>query len=350
MKPSQLTKALTTLIAMRQPACIWSSPGIGKSSIIHQLAETLYRSEYRDWSFDDTSRKWVSDEGLIRRLPPWIREMRGSQLDAVDVRGIPRIIDNRTQWVTPETYPLSTDGRPGIWFLDELNRTPGMVQNSLLQVLTPPHQLGEYEFPIESWSIVSACNPKGTGVQKMDYATRSRFCNLNLEIDTDDWCAWAAGAGVCAETIAFIRVFPALLDVEGECNPRSWEFVSKITDSKPDPELEHELYQGHVGSQAVEYTSFLRLFASMAGLVDSIFLDPSTARIPEDASSLYAVSAALARRSNDKNLATVTKYLDRFPQQEYAVFAIQDAVRRDRSLLSVKAFTKWAIAHSDVIF
>ena len=41
MKPSAISEALRVLVAARQPVFIWSSPGAGKSAIVHQLAEAL---------------------------------------------------------------------------------------------------------------------------------------------------------------------------------------------------------------------------------------------------------------------------------------------------------------------
>jgi MoxR-like ATPase len=44
MKPSVVSRALRTLLVVvgeRQPVFIWGSPGIGKSSVLYQLADEL---------------------------------------------------------------------------------------------------------------------------------------------------------------------------------------------------------------------------------------------------------------------------------------------------------------------
>ncbi|HVH88371.1 MAG TPA: hypothetical protein VM912_16745 [Terriglobales bacterium] len=41
MKSSSICRALGALIAVRQPVFVWGGPGIGKSAIVHQLAENL---------------------------------------------------------------------------------------------------------------------------------------------------------------------------------------------------------------------------------------------------------------------------------------------------------------------
>jgi len=43
MKPSELSTALAILIDSKQPACIWGSPGIGKSQIVAQTACSTFR-------------------------------------------------------------------------------------------------------------------------------------------------------------------------------------------------------------------------------------------------------------------------------------------------------------------
>jgi MoxR-like ATPase len=73
MKPSLVSRALKTLVILeKQPVFIWGSPGIGKSSVLHQLAVEL---------------------GIA------LRDIRALLLDPVDLRGLPFIgKDGRSQW------------------------------------------------------------------------------------------------------------------------------------------------------------------------------------------------------------------------------------------------------------
>ena len=41
MKATQLEKSLANLIAINQPAFIWGGVGIGKSEIVHKVADSL---------------------------------------------------------------------------------------------------------------------------------------------------------------------------------------------------------------------------------------------------------------------------------------------------------------------
>jgi len=96
MKPSKLYEALHALIGERVPLHIWGACGVGKSQIVAQVANDL------DYDFLD---------------------VRAVQLDPVDLRGLPRIAADQTEWVPPKFLP--TTGK-GILFLDELTSAPQM--------------------------------------------------------------------------------------------------------------------------------------------------------------------------------------------------------------------------------
>jgi hypothetical protein len=98
MKPSKLYEALHALIGERVPLHIWGACGVGKSQIVSQVANDL------DYDFLD---------------------VRAVQLDPVDLRGLPRIAADQTEWVPPKFLP--TTGK-GILFLDELTSAPQMTQ------------------------------------------------------------------------------------------------------------------------------------------------------------------------------------------------------------------------------
>ena len=78
MKPSRLTTVLQSLLGQRWPAFIWGPPGVGKSSIVKQIA---------------------GDRGLP------VIDLRASLLDPTDLRGIPAIEGGRAVWCPPSFLP-----------------------------------------------------------------------------------------------------------------------------------------------------------------------------------------------------------------------------------------------------
>src|SRR6516164_2556822 len=126
MKPTKLYEALRALIDQRVPLHIWGACGIGKSQIVNQVADDL------GFEFLD---------------------VRAVQLDPVDLRGLPRIAADQTEWVPPRFLP--TSGK-GILFLDELTSAPQMTQASCYQLVLD-RRLGEYQLP-DDWVVIAAGN------------------------------------------------------------------------------------------------------------------------------------------------------------------------------------------------
>ena len=132
-------------------------------------------------------------------------------------------------------------------------------------------------------------------------------------------------------------------------NPRAWEFVSQIVaQGCANKRVEHSLFAGNIGdSAAVEFSAFLRLYKSLPS-IDGILLDPKKADVPAESGTLYAITAALARRSKQENFGRVMTYLERLPV-EFSVFGVKDAIGRDKELATTRTFTEWAITHQDVM-
>jgi MoxR-like ATPase len=163
MKPSRLRGVLQTLLTQRWPAFVWGPPGTGKSSIVREVADSA-------------------------KLP--VIDLRASLLDPTDLRGIPAIDGGRAVWCPPSFLPRPND-TPGVLFLDEINAAPPLVQASLYQLVLD-RRVGEYELP-KGWWIVAAGNRQQDRAVtfRMSSALANRFVHVSLEVDVDDWRAWA---------------------------------------------------------------------------------------------------------------------------------------------------------------
>jgi hypothetical protein len=74
------------------------------------------------------------------------------QLDPVDLRGLPRVFDDKTEWVPPNFLPTSGEG---ILFLDELTSAPQMTQAACYQLVLD-RKLGELAPESRLCHLVSA--------------------------------------------------------------------------------------------------------------------------------------------------------------------------------------------------
>lgn len=324
MKASALSTTLRTLVAAKQPVFLWGPPGIGKSAIVRQLAQSLKQP---------------------------LQDVRALLLDPVDLRGLPFLgSDGKSKWATPEFLPQSGEG---ILFLDELNAAPAMVQASCYQLVLD-RKLGEYTLP-EGWAIIAAGNRDSDRAvtTRMPAPLRNRFVHLEFEVDLQEWSEWALRAGIRPEVIAFLRFRAELLnqfdrDANAFPSPRSWEFVSRILEARPDKSVEHELFAGAVGQgAATEFSGFLRMFRELPN-IDAILMNPNREPVPDDAAAQYAVATALARCATDNNFDRICQYLGRMPT-EFNVLCVRDASICAPGIRSTAAYTKWAVENHSVL-
>ena len=324
LRPTELAHTLALLVEARQPCIVWGPPGAAKSRICQQVAA-------------DAARDYVDVRALL--------------LDPVDLRGIPwRDGSNRTRWAPPAFLPASDDPGRFLINLEELPSAVPMVQAALYQLVLD-RKCGEYELP-DGASIVACGNREGDrGVtHRMPTPLASRFVHLEIRVNPEDWCAWAAGAGIAPEVLFFIQMRPELLhgfDPESKekafpC-PRTWEFVSNIVARRNglDPAIERALFRGTVGeAAAVEFAAFLRVWRELPH-PRAVIDDPENAPIPDNASALIALCGSLYRMADDVNIGPIVSYAARL-RREIGEFLVGSCIHRDSSLQNSEAFIRWA--------
>ena len=326
MKSAQITKALESLLPIGQPVFLWGPPGVGKSQVVRQTAEIL---------------------GLD------LIDIRALLLDPVDLRGLPRISpDGLSQWCAPAFLPK--EGR-GVLFLDELNAAPPLVQAACYQLILD-RRLGEYELP-DGWSVVAAGNREQDRAvaHRMPSALANRFVHIDFTVDTDQWLKWAVDNRLSPEVTAFIRFRPGLLhrfdperDTRAFPSPRSWEFVSRLMASAPEPSLLKDLVAGAVGAGAgAEFCGFMAVWRDLPA-VEDILENPMGMAIPENPAVLFALCELMGAAMDNDNADTILAWASRLPA-EFSVLVMREAVRQNAKVVNTPAFAEWATAHSDVL-
>lgn len=344
MRPAHLLKVLdreylSTAAGHHTPVMLWGPPGVGKSQMVAQI-------------------------GARHRAP--VIDIRLSQMEPSDLRGIPFRVDDRVEWAVPSLLPDATrHGVAGILFLDEITSAPPSVSAAAYQLILD-RRLGDYQVP-EHWAIVAAGNRQGDrGVTyAMPAPLANRFSHFELETHLDDWVAWAYDAGMDERVIGFLRFRPDLLfDFDPAHNPvafpspRSWEFAHRaLRKFQDDPDLLQGSLQACVGPAAgIELTAFINSLEQMPDL-DAI-VRGEAAPVPEEIDLQYAVAAALvgrairARQQGDgaESIGHILAYAGRFPRREMGVMLVSDLHRAlGNALFAVPAFADWARAVSDVM-
>jgi MoxR-like ATPase len=329
VKPSDCALAVETMIRARVPVFLWGPPGVGKSAIMAQTADKL---------------------GMA------FLDVRVALLDPVDLRGLPRVTKNQTEWVVPSFLPqASRDGETGILFLDELTAAAPAMQAASFQLILD-RKLGDYTLST-GWRVAAAGNREGdmAVAYRMATALANRFAHVEVVPDLKDWCKWALAADLRAEIVAFLRFRPELLHLftprspeKAFPSPRSWEMASRVLDADPPRAVQLACFAGIVGQMAaIELTGFLRVFADLPS-VDAVLLNPDKAMVPTDLSALYAITSALAKRADENVVNQVYTYLKRLPP-EFTVVGITDAIGRRPTLQQTKAFVAFSSEFADVV-
>lgn len=344
MRPSQVLdileqETLSTATGHHTPVMLWGPPGVGKSDIVAQL-------------------------GVKHKIK--VIDIRLSQMEPTDLRGIPFREGNKVEWAIPAMLPDSKrHGKRGILFLDEITSAAPTVSAAAYQLILD-RRLGEYQVP-KGWAIFAAGNRQGDrGVTySMPAPLANRFSHIEVDTHLDDWAAWAYDHGIDDRIIAFLRFRPELLfDFDPAHNPvafptpRSWEFAHRALQKfGGNPQLFLGSLQACVGPAAgIELKAFIDNLDNLPD-IDAIITGEEVS-VPVEIDLQYAVASALVGRAirakDQKDAAKVyghiLEYAGRFPQKEMGVMLVSDMHRAvGEQLFDVEQFGEWAQKIADVM-
>ena len=199
----ELSEVLLNVAPVR-PVYIWGAPGIGKSALVEQFAESV---------------------GL-----PCV-SLLGSQLAPEDIIGIPQIKDGTSEFLPPKMIARK---EPYVLFLDELNACSQEVQKAFYSLIYEK-RVGEYHLP-EGSIIIGAGNRMQDGaiVKTMSSALLNRMFHVQMKVDSSQWLAWAYQNGIHTWVTDYITQRPDHLfseppkTEEPYSTPRSWHMLSDI--------------------------------------------------------------------------------------------------------------------------
>jgi hypothetical protein len=216
--------------------------GIGKSMLVHQLAENPV---------------------IDRRL---------SQMTEGDMVGLPSIADNVTRFNPPDWYKEACDN-PRTLFLDELNRATPEVMQAAFQVVLD-RELNGWKLHPQTRVFAAVNVGSQFSVNEMDPALLRRFWVVDLEPTVNDWLTYARDR-VHPMIVEFIQNNHKFLDPAKNAEPgvvqptrASWERLSQavihagIADDPTDP-IYYPMAMGFVGLEAaVSLVEFSKNYAN----------------------------------------------------------------------------------------
>jgi len=322
LKATQLKIALESLIDSKIPCFIWGSPGVGKSSLVQQIAKN------KDMDFID---------------------LRLSLLDPTDLRGIPFFNKDEKSavWAKPEFLPNSNSAEFGILFLDEINSAPPTIQAAAYQLILD-RKIGDYILP-KNYAIIAAGNfETDRGVTyRMPTPLANRFVHLDFDLDFDSWKIWAYNQNINFKIISYLNykrknlfLFDPSSNQKAFATPRSWSFVNDILNSSMPKELYKDVISGTIGKEsAQEFLNYLEVMNELPNIDD--ILNNKEIIIPKNNSVLYALCSglvyALKNDNTIKNIDTALEFSLKLPG-EFSVMLIRD-LQKDG--INLEHSTKW---------
>ncbi len=345
MRPEQVSKILnqefeSVIQGHHTPVMLWGAPGIGKSQIIAQVA-------------------------LEHNVP--MIDIRLSQMEPSDLRGIPFKNGDLVDWSIPSLLPdAARHGEQGILFLDEITSAPPTVSAAAYQLILD-RRLGDYMVP-EGWVIFAAGNRQGDrGVTySMPAPLANRFSHYELDVNLDDWVAWAYKNNIDERIIGFLRYRPEhLFEFDPAHNPvafpspRTWEFTHRALNKFDDNlKLFRQAASACVGEVAgVEVATFIEHLEDLPDL-DAI-VNGESVSIPEAIDLQYAICSALVGRAisvKGKDNAqqvwgNILNFARDFPQKELGVMLVSDMQRAiGEEIFTIPEFANWASQIADTMF
>lgn len=331
MKISEMAVTVERMIKAKIVPLIQSSPGVGKSSIVHQIAEK-YNLKLID--------------------------LRLASSDPTDLSGLPHFYTdaagrNKAEYATFDTFPLEGDPLPKdkngkdmngwLLFLDEFTSAPKSVQAPAYKLVLD-RMVGQNNLH-PNVAMVAAGNKSTDNaiVIKLSSALQSRVAHLFLDVDKKEWIDWAIKANIDSRIIGFIEFAPGNLhnfdpdhtDNTYSC-PRTLEMLSRYTSGAQVTIDDIDAIEGIVGKGcATEFVTFCSIYQSLPAIAD-IVKDPANCVLPAETSQRYALATYIADHMDKNNAAPLVEYLKRI-QVDFRVVAIRMANARTPGINMVPA-------------
>ena len=288
-------------VLRRRATMLWGTRGVGKSSIVRQVAEHF-------------------------GVP--LVDLRLTTIEPVDIRGAIYADDalGKTVWFPPEFLP-TVDQSDGILFLDELTAADQRLQISAYSLILD-RRVGHYRLP-DGWQVVAAGNASFHGAVSHDMGTAlaDRMFHFNVQTVVEAFLAHALAHDFAPEVMAYLKVRPDKLDdtqaqVANDhlvgASPRGWEDVSNVLKSNVSEQAKRTFVQGRVGAaNAAEFFGVLREIQAGADVLRLLAAKrgaETAALLPRTLDGLYGmVYGLLAASSDPAKLARALEIVEQFP-------------------------------------
>ena len=334
LPPSLLRKNMIRCLFAGLTPIVTSSPGIGKSDIVHSICSEfrLKEIDLRVPQCDVTDFNGLpfrNAQGKAEFLPFDIFPLEGEEL--------PPMLDKDGNQVIVNGEPQFYDG--WLIFLDELTSAPKHLQAPAYKLILD-RMIGTHK--LHPRVVIAAAGNLATDkaiVHEMSTALQSRMIHFELKLDHKEWANWAVQNGIDSRILSFLYFKPELLhrfnpdhDENTFACPRTWWFASKLIKGQDVDMQDLSLVAGAVSpGVAHEFISFVKVFDELPKIAD-IIANPDTITVPHEPSIKFALSTVLADKMDEKNAEALCKFITRLPV-ECRVLAMRMLRARDHHMM-----------------
>jgi hypothetical protein len=296
VSPNKAKASIRHAMLKKRPIFLWGPPGIGKSDVVHQIADDL---------------------------DAYVIDVRLSLWEPTDIKGIPYFDSNSNTmvWAPPGELPskeFAAQHKSIVLFLDEMNSAAPAVQAAAYQLILN-RKVGTYRLP-DNVMIVAAGNREADkGVTyRMPAPLANRFVHLEMQVNFEDWFQWAVNNRIHKDVVGFLNFSKKdLYDFDPKspsrsfATPRSWSFVSELLEDNIDESTTTDLVAGAVGEGlAVKFMAHRKVAAAMP--------DPSeilAGKVKEmkskEISAMYSLTVSLCYELKEASDANDKKFDDK---------------------------------------
>jgi hypothetical protein len=333
-----LHATLKELIINKMPVGVWGPAGVGKSSVVMQIAQEL----------TEELKEQTEDEDFVFHHV----DIRLSQLEPSDLRGIlyPDPKSGQAIWLSPSMLPTDPDWC-GVIMLDELTSAPPLIQAAAYQLVLD-RKIGDYELP-EGASIVCAgnrTNDRGV-VFQMAAPLANRMVHLELDVSLEKWKPWAYANNIDKSVIGFLSFREDLLhkfdpNTKSKAfpSPRTWEYTSLILDFNLVDDNKKEVIFGAVGEGAgSDFWAYRELLEGVVETATILNLDKDY-DLPDDTSAVFGINTALVyhfqnlkKAPTEDMLIAVYRYLNKIQMDEQRVASFKEFTSNRVPIIGTKS-------------
>jgi energy-coupling factor transporter ATP-binding protein EcfA2 len=344
-----LKQAASLILATPQNRyLLQGEPGIGKSSLLKTLSESLPEHEV---AYIDVPNMDLGDIAMP-------------------------VIDRETKTTT--YYPNSRfkvhTGKPVITMLDEFTKGADPIKNMLhplLEVANP--RLGDISVHPDSIVFLTG-NLSSDGVgDHMKAHSRNRIIPLTVrKPDADEWLGWAVNNNIEPVVMAWVKQYPHALasytdPTQGDnpyiynpkkaqaafVSPRSLERVSNIVRVR-DQIDQDTLIAGMSGAVGESASRDLQAFVEYQDQLptwESIVKGPDTCAVPDSVGACAVLVFGAITKVDKDTITSFMKYLGRFEPEWQACFAVNIAKTPSKQAIafSSQAFSNWVTDNEDIL-